>query len=49
MPVYFCTVHITVLFKLTFGSVTHNMFYGPLGFYPGLPGWADTRKVKPGK
>jgi len=24
-------------------------FYGPLGFCPGLPGWASTRKVKPGK
>jgi len=26
---------------------THNHFYGPLGFCPGLPGWAGTRNVKP--
>ena len=26
---------------------THKTFYGPLGFCPGLPGWAGTRKVKP--
>jgi len=30
---------------------THNthtqLFYGPLGFCPGLPKWAGTRKVKP--
>ena len=24
-------------------------FYGYSGFYPGLPGWASTRKVKPGR
>ena len=24
-------------------------FYGPLGFCPGLSGWASTRKVKPGR
>jgi len=24
-------------------------FCGPLGFCPGLPGWAGTRKVKPGR
>jgi len=23
-------------------------FYGTSGFCPGLPGWASTRKVKPG-
>jgi len=29
---------------------THKQpFYGPLGFCPGLPGWAGTRKVKPGR
>jgi len=28
---------------------THTQpFYGPLGFCPGLPGGAGTRKVKPG-
>jgi len=26
---------------------THTTIYGPLGFCPGLPGWADTRKGKP--
>jgi len=26
---------------------THQPFYGPLGFCPGLLGWAGTRKVKP--
>jgi len=26
-----------------------HMFYGPLGFCMGLPGWAGTRKVKPGR
>jgi len=31
-------------------AVTHTQpFYSPLGFCPGLPGWADTRKVKPGR
>jgi len=24
-------------------------FYGPPGVCPGLPGWAGTRKVKPGR
>jgi len=24
---------------------THKPFYGPLGFCPGLPGWAGTRMV----
>jgi len=29
---------------------THTQpVYGPLGFCPGLPGWGDTRKVKPGR
>jgi len=29
---------------------THtHPFYGPLGFCLGLPGWASTRKVKPGR
>ena len=29
---------------------THTQpFYSPLGFYPGLRGWAGTRKVKPGR
>jgi len=29
---------------------THTQpFYGPLGFCTGLPRWAGTRKVKPGR
>jgi len=29
---------------------THTQpFYGPLGFCPELPGWAGTRKIKPGR
>jgi len=27
---------------------THTPFYGPHGFFPGLPRLAGTRKVKPG-
>jgi len=32
--------------KLLDGPYTQP-FYGPLGFCPGLNGWAGTRKVKP--
>jgi len=29
---------------------THTQpFYGPLGFCPGIPRWASTRRVKPGR
>jgi len=45
------------MFTISFPNVmdsarTHartQPFYGPLGFCPGLPGWADTRKVPPGR
>jgi len=31
-------------------SLTHTLpFYGRLGFCPGLPRWAGTRKVKRGR
>jgi len=40
-----CFTYVTVSKK-----VTHTQpFYGPSGFCPGLPGWADTRKVPPGR
>jgi len=28
---------------------THTLFYGPLGFCRGIPRWAGTRKVEPGR
>ena len=42
------TLPESILFWNTFSTGTHSQpCYGHLGFCPGLPGWAGTRKVKP--
>jgi len=54
---YFCTTSLQVLFGLPHTHAhthththTHTQpFYSPLEFCPGLPRWAGTRKVKPGR
>jgi len=46
-----CVTHTytTVLLCAWILSTHTQPFYGTLGFFPGLPGWPGTRKVKPGR
>jgi len=49
--IWCASVHFCLgLCKLTNNYTTYiQPFYGPLGFCPGLLGWASTRKLKPGR
>jgi len=51
---YLCPVAVTQSSSMFIFSSVHDvthtqLFYGPLGFCLGLPGWAGTWKVKPGR
>jgi len=44
---YSCSYNFLTVTHTNKHTHTHTPFYSLLGFCPGLPGWASTRKVKP--